>query len=87
MTSIIGDDEGILILGEVDGIMLGRCDSCNDGEVLGISVLSTEGNNDGTSASSAAAMGAVVGAFVIYTRNQWKVADCTVPMNFNGTHI
>ena len=85
MTSIVGDDGGILILGEVDGIMLGRCDACNDGDVLGISVLSTEGNNDGTSVGSAAAMGAVVGAFVIYTRISGKLL--TVSMNFNCTHI
>ena len=85
MTSIIGDDEGILILGEVDGIMLGRCDACNDGDVLGIPVLSTEGNNDGASVGSAAAMGAVVGAFVIYTRISGKLL--TVSMNFNCTHI
>ena len=85
MTSIVGDDGGILILGEVDGIMLGRCDACNDGDVLGISVLSTEGNNDGTSVGSVVGIGAVVGVLVICTRISGKLLN--VSMNFNDTHI
>jgi len=88
LTVIVGEEVGItvgdavvapyvgtmLLLGEADEIMLGRRDSCNDGDVVGLSVLSTEGNADGTKVGSAVGIGAV-GALV--TSEYWM--QDTVP--------
>lgn len=98
LTVIVGEEVGItvgdavvapyvgtmLLLGEADEIMLGRRDSCNDGDVVGLSVLSTEGNADGTKVGSAVGIGAV-GALVTYI--QGSVEVCSLSMSFNETHI